>query len=460
MIRIGLDGGHGDQGRERVERALQALVTRELRMLHEVEHDAVVACLDEQRRAPRHVSREVARLAEIERAGLEQGRDRRLLSVVERLEHHVAQPELDTQRLGVELEPFDDDDRRGAHRRAHQIERGGDSYTRRHGADLHVLRCPPAVEARGQKAQRDDGDAETEADRVAEDAQDLLRVTAHVTSRRLQNGKGRSKTRFHGAAANHSSASEWGRKWATVPVRMRLVKLGQLMVRIAGGVDREGGGDGPVLVLMHGFGAPATDLVQLYRAVQVPPEVRFVFPAAPLLLDANSPDEMAARAWWMIDLARMQASMLRGDGELLARQTPPGIAVARGAVNDMLDALEREHAAPPERVVIGGFSQGAMLATDVLLRSERPLAGLVILSGAPISVDEWKELAPKRAGTPVLQSHGRADPILPYAGAEWVRDILEGSRMKVEFLPFNGGHSIPSSALERLGPFVVSATSH
>jgi len=231
------------------------------------------------------------------------------------------------------------------------------------------------------------------------------------------------------------------------------------MVRMAGGVDREGGGDGPVLVLMHGFGAPATDLVDLQRALRVPPEVRFAFPAAPLLLDANAPDEFAARAWWMIDLARMQASMLRGDGELLARQTPPGMAMARSAVNDMLAALEREHDSPPERVVLGGFSQGAMLATDVVLRAERPPAGLVILSGAPISIEEWTALAPKRAGTPVLQSHGRADPILPYAGAEWLRDVLEGSRLKVEFFPFNGGHSIPSNVLERLGPFVVSATS-
>jgi phospholipase/carboxylesterase len=240
---------------------------------------------------------------------------------------------------------------------------------------------------------------------------------------------------------------------------MRLLKLGQLMVRVAGGTDREGGGDGPVLVLMHGFGAPATDLVALFRAIQVPPEVRFVFPAAPLLLDAISPDEVAARAWWMIDVARLQASILRGDGVDMARETPPGLATARAAVREMLTALEQELSAPPERVVLGGFSQGAMLATDVALRAEQAPAGLVILSGAPICSDEWKELAPKRAGLPVLQSHGRSDPILPYQGAEWLRDLLQGSRLPVEFVPFNGGHGIPSGVLERLGPFVVSATS-
>jgi phospholipase/carboxylesterase len=240
---------------------------------------------------------------------------------------------------------------------------------------------------------------------------------------------------------------------------MRLVKVGQLMVRMAGGADRQGGGDGPVLVLMHGFGAPATDLVQLHRAIQVPPEVRFVFPAAPLLLDANAPDELAARAWWMIDFMRLQSAMLRGDAELLAKETPPGLPTARAAVIELLAGLEREHHAPIERVVLGGFSQGAMLATDVALRAERQPAGLVILSGAPICADDWKALAPRRTGLPVLQSHGRSDPILPYAGAEWLRDMLEGSRLSVEFLASNGGHGIPSGVLERLGPFVASATS-
>ena len=238
---------------------------------------------------------------------------------------------------------------------------------------------------------------------------------------------------------------------------MRLLKLGQLMVRVVGGTDREGGGSGPLLVLMHGFGAPATDLVPLFRSIRVPSEVRFAFPAAPLVLDAQAPDDYAPRAWWMIDIARMQQALLRGDGPNLAREAPPGMPAARAAVVEMLGELERKLDAPPERVVLGGFSQGAMLATDVALRAERPPAGLVVLSGAPVCVDEWQSLVSKRAGLPVLQSHGRADPVLPFAGAEWLRDVLEGARLPVEWVPFNGGHTIPDGVLDRLGPFITQA---
>ncbi|HLV65917.1 MAG TPA: hypothetical protein VKY73_08890, partial [Polyangiaceae bacterium] len=62
----------------------------------------------------------------------------------------------------------------------------------------------------------------------------------------------------------------------------------------------------------------------------------------------------------------------------------------------------------------------------------------------------WSEAAPARRGLRVVQSHGRADPILPYANAEALRDLLVAAGLAVEFCPFAGGHGIPDAALERL----------
>lgn len=239
---------------------------------------------------------------------------------------------------------------------------------------------------------------------------------------------------------------------------VRTLTLGGLEVRLAGGPDREGGGDGPLLVLLHGFGAPGTDLVPLWRSVRVPPEVRFAFPAAPLVLDPNAPDEYAPRAWWMIDIGRIQRAVQAGPEAALAlaKDPPPaGMPEARAKVEAFLDACETELSAPRERVVLGGFSQGSMLACDVVLRAERPPARLVILSGAPVSEPEWRPLAAKRAGTRVLQSHGRMDPVLPFSGGEYLRDLLSSGGLEVEWHAFGGGHGIPDGVLERLGPFVA-----
>src|SRR4051794_4733929 len=146
---------------------------------------------------------------------------------------------------------------------------------------------------------------------------------------------------------------------------MREVQLGTLKARIAGGTDREGGGTGPVVVLMHGFGAPGTDLVPLWRELSVPSSVRFVFPEAPL--DSG----FGGRAWWHIDMARLQSRFSPDAVARLTTEIPEGIDQARAALLELLAALERDFHSKPETTVIGGFSQGAMLATDVVLRTDR-----------------------------------------------------------------------------------------
>ena len=115
----------------------------------------------------------------------------------------------------------------------------------------------------------------------------------------------------------------------------------------------------------------------------------------------------------------------------------------------MLDALAAEE--PGRRLVLGGFSQGAMLATDIALRSARPLAGLVLLSGTMIAEEEWLPRMPSRAGLAVLQSHGTSDPLLPYSIAERLRDALAGAGARVTFVGFEGGHGVPPEVLATFG---------
>ena len=229
---------------------------------------------------------------------------------------------------------------------------------------------------------------------------------------------------------------------------MRELQLGKLKARVAGGADREGGGTGPVVVLLHGYGAPGTDLVPLWRELAVPKEVRFVFPEAPLELD------FGGRAWWPIDMARLQDRFSANAVDRLTAEVPDGIDAAREAMLELLEALPAQLGAAPESTVIGGFSQGAMLATDIVLRSERPFGGLVAMSGTIVSRAEWLPLMSARRGLPVVQSHGRGDPVLPFAVAEQLRDALTAAGLLVEFIPFNGGHGIPGSVLEGLSKLV------
>lgn len=201
------------------------------------------------------------------------------------------------------------------------------------------------------------------------------------------------------------------------------------------------------VVLMHGFGAPGDDLVALADMIETPPGTTLVFPEALHSMTDLVPMPMfgEARAWWMIDITRLEEAIATGQMRDLPNEIPEGLGEARDAVNAMLDVLD-----PKGRLVLGGFSQGAMLALDVALRGDRELAGLVLLSGTLLAEREWKPLMPKRAGLRVFQSHGTEDPILPYAIAERLRDELTKSGLDVTFEKFRGGHAIPPSVLRAL----------
>jgi len=229
---------------------------------------------------------------------------------------------------------------------------------------------------------------------------------------------------------------------------MRRESIAGLDVVVAGGTDRRGGGDGPLVVLLHGFGAPAEDLVPLAWHMKLPPGTRFVCPGAPLAMGMPFSD---ARAWWMIDVGRFE----RLRDESWTKETPPGLAEARDKVIGLLDACRTRLDAPAERTVLGGFSQGAMLSTDVALRTELPLAGLVLFSGTIICEPEWAERMPARRGFRVFQSHGAADPLLPYLFAERLRFMWEEAGADVTFVGFSGGHEIPPPAVAGAEKFLA-----
>jgi phospholipase/carboxylesterase len=204
---------------------------------------------------------------------------------------------------------------------------------------------------------------------------------------------------------------------------------------------------------MHGFGAPGDDLVPLWRQLELPPGLRIAFPEAPLSLQGTMPHE--ARAWWQIDVAAVERAMRAGTLRDLSDTEPEGLADARARVLAMLDALEADLA--PSALLIGGFSQGAMLAMDVALESERRFAGVVLMSPTLLARPRWRARATAVSKTDVLISHGRQDPLLPFSLSESLQALLDATGHRVRFVPFNGGHEIPQSVLDAVGRFLATS---
>jgi phospholipase/carboxylesterase len=226
---------------------------------------------------------------------------------------------------------------------------------------------------------------------------------------------------------------------------------GELEVHV---VQPEAAARPPLLVLFcHGYGASGEDLVPfvpelLEREPRLAP-ARFAFPAGPLSMGYAGWGE--ARAWWPLDWMKLSTLSRTPEGrEQLRNEVPEGLVSARRKLQACIEALLAGTGLGPERVVLGGFSQGGMLAIDLALHWEQRPAALVALSAVPVNAQAWRSLAPRRAGLPVILSHGRQHPVLPYSQGEALRDLLTAAGLAVDFIPFDGPHTVHPEALDRV----------
>jgi phospholipase/carboxylesterase len=231
-------------------------------------------------------------------------------------------------------------------------------------------------------------------------------------------------------------------------LQTRSAQIGELSCRVVEAAGNQARPD-VVVVICHGFGAPGDDLVPVGGELAEllgsdAARVRFIFPAAPLGLDRYGIP--GGRAWWPIDMLKLQAAVEQGEFRDLRRDCPEMLPDARRLLMTLLEEIRAGTGLPLSRFVLGGFSQGSMLATDVALHLPESPGALVVWSGTLLCEDQWSLLAPLRAGLRVVQSHGHEDPILPFTAAEWLRDLLAQSGLDVQFLSFHGFHQIPFAA--------------
>lgn len=210
----------------------------------------------------------------------------------------------------------------------------------------------------------------------------------------------------------------------------------------------EGSQEGPTIVLFHGFGADMTDLATLAQIIDAPEGTNWVFPNGHMTVRVGGYFE--GRAWFPISLAELERSIVTGKPADWSDRVPPGLEDTRKRVMDFVDAL----GVPPEKLVLGGFSQGSMVAIDLVTQMETPPAGLAILSGTLINRSEWQSLAPRHQGLAFFQSHGSFDPVLGFEMAQKLERLLIDSGWKGQLFKFEGGHEIPPLVIGHLSAYL------
>lgn len=179
---------------------------------------------------------------------------------------------------------------------------------------------------------------------------------------------------------------------------------------------------GKRLVLLHGWGADADDLLELGR-----------------LLCGERRQLLALRA------PQAHPGGFGRQWYDLQNPSQPDLPQARLALRARLEALGRS--LPLEHTVLLGFSQGAAMALDV--GSDLALEGIVGCSGYPHP--GWQA---KPAMAKVLLTHGKNDPVVPYAASEELLRRLQAQQATVELLSSQGQHGIDPELLPAIGRFI------
>ena len=107
-------------------------------------------------------------------------------------------------------------------------------------------------------------------------------------------------------------------------------------------------------------------------------------------------------------------------------------------------------------LILGGFSQGAMMTCQVALTLPDDIMGMILFSGNCVNIKTWEAAAPRHKAIPYIQSHGMEDPILGFKHAERLHSLLSESGLKGQFLPFKGFHEIPLPVIRETARFLKS----
>lgn len=180
-----------------------------------------------------------------------------------------------------------------------------------------------------------------------------------------------------------------------------------------------------LLVMMHGLGDSLAGYLWMPEVLRLP-WLNYVLPNAP-------DDYYGGYAWFDIygDIA-------------------PGVHRSRALVFELLDHL-RAQGWPTEQTVIGGFSQGGLMALEVGLRYPHRFAGVMSISGLVCEPDKLiQELSPVAKTQRVLATHGTFDAVLPFAVTKRQIRHLINAGVNIAWHEFPKEHTIAGEEEIRL----------
>ncbi len=195
-------------------------------------------------------------------------------------------------------------------------------------------------------------------------------------------------------------------------------------------------GDGPfpTVIALHGWGASAHDLIGLAPILHGG-EALVLCPQGPVAFEIQR--GMYGFGWWPIAQSR--------------EIDPADFERARKILRQFLDEALARYPVDRRKLVVLGFSQGGVMAYDLVLSDPARFAGLVALSAwLPEPVDAAAPRQEELQNFPALVIHGSEDPMIPVERAQESRKRLLARGVNVQYREYAMQHEISQEALREV----------
>ena len=191
--------------------------------------------------------------------------------------------------------------------------------------------------------------------------------------------------------------------------------------------DYRRGADYPMVVLLHGYGSDMVNFAGLTPTID---RERFVYalPNAPISLDLGY--GAAGYAW-----SEPLDAAFDEDGS------------AEAEVGEFIDELMELYQVGPGNIVLGGFSQGGMMAYRHGLPRPEVFRGVMALSARIPDRDDMQALLPAQRDQDVFISHGTLDALIPLVDARGSCRFLEAYGYKPELHEYEMAHQITTEVV-------------
>lgn len=110
-----------------------------------------------------------------------------------------------------------------------------------------------------------------------------------------------------------------------------------------------------------------------------------------------------------------------------------------------METVKASYPVDPERVVLLGFSQGAVMSLGAQALGPESVAGVIALSGYfPIEVEPD---AGNLVGRPAFVAHGTYDEIIPVDAGRRTRDLLERHGVNLTYCEYPMAHQVSAEEM-------------